>query len=265
LTPFGLLQNPYHRCTESYADRQGGILCAHDQYLSFGWRYPVGRNPLQEVSMGLGLIEQDKILVTREDLASYHPYSRHHSAHLFSYEIGTRQGFLSCLYYLSQQDELVCQVQLDGFRAFVFWTIGTPQIQIEPLEHGWIYQGDQVIPLHSLQASVGLGAVVQNLPPGLVGREVEASFFEMAMARHSPPDVSPDASGRRRRKLARLMQEDMDFQRKCPTLIGDFPPHWQRGMIYDFETTRMCLFPPAGIFTDVWPTWMLSWPKEPWI
>src|SRR5207302_11431933 len=29
----------------------------------------------------------------------------------------------------------------------------------------------------------------------------------------------------------------------------------------DFETTRLLVQPPGGIFSDVWPSWMAAWPR----
>ena len=46
-----------------------------------------------------------------------------------------------------------------------------------------------------------------------------------------------------------------------PASKGDWPASWRRGWVYDTETTRMCVYPPGGIFTDVWPAWMIQWPR----
>ncbi|MDP8922986.1 MAG: hypothetical protein M3O34_08945 [Chloroflexota bacterium] len=44
-------------------------------------------------------------------------------------------------------------------------------------------------------------------------------------------------------------------------LEGDWPAAWRRGWVYDLETTRMCVFPAGGVFRDVWPSWMVQWPR----
>ena len=46
-----------------------------------------------------------------------------------------------------------------------------------------------------------------------------------------------------------------------PRLDGDWPAAWKNGFVYDLETTRMCTFPAMGVFRDVWPTWMASYPR----
>ena len=51
------------------------------------------------------------------------------------------------------------------------------------------------------------------------------------------------------------------FWRGAARLEGDWPASWRRGWVYDIETTRMCVYPPGGIFTDVWPAWMIQWPR----
>jgi hypothetical protein len=56
-------------------------------------------------------------------------------------------------------------------------------------------------------------------------------------------------------------RRDDDFWNGAARLDGDWPPTWRRGWVYDLETTRMCIFPAGGIFTDVWPAWMIQWPR----
>jgi hypothetical protein len=64
-----------------------------------------------------------------------------------------------------------------------------------------------------------------------------------------------------RERQAELLAEDDAFWDRCPQLSGDWPDSFRRGFVYDFETTRMCLQPPGGIFKDVWPAWMVNWPR----
>ena len=61
--------------------------------------------------------------------------------------------------------------------------------------------------------------------------------------------------------IARARTADDQFWSKAARLVGDWPHHWRRGWVYDLETTRMCIFPPGGVFTDVWPAWMIQWPR----
>jgi len=61
--------------------------------------------------------------------------------------------------------------------------------------------------------------------------------------------------------IQRPRQEDDAFWRGATRLEGDWPASWRRGWVYDTETTRMCVYPADGIFTDVWPAWMIQWPR----
>ena len=40
---------------------------------------------------------------------------------------------------------------------------------------------------------------------------------------------------------------DEAFWQQAPQLSGDWPEHWRRGLVYDLETLRMTIRPPAGI------------------
>lgn len=64
-----------------------------------------------------------------------------------------------------------------------------------------------------------------------------------------------------RRAVERARQDDTAFWAGAARLAGDWPASWRRGWVYDVETTRMCVFPPGGIFHDVWPAWMIQWPR----
>ena len=41
--------------------------------------------------------------------------------------------------------------------------------------------------------------------------------------------------------------DDEAFWQQAPQLLGDWPDHWRRGLVYDLETLRMTVRPPAGI------------------
>jgi hypothetical protein len=61
--------------------------------------------------------------------------------------------------------------------------------------------------------------------------------------------------------IRRARTEDDAFWDGATRLEGDWPASWRRGWVYDTETTRMCVYPAGGIFTDVWPAWMVQWPR----
>ncbi|MBI3287815.1 MAG: hypothetical protein HYZ68_07185 [Chloroflexi bacterium] len=61
--------------------------------------------------------------------------------------------------------------------------------------------------------------------------------------------------------LERLLSEDDVFWMRAPRLEGDWPPSWQRGWVYDLETTWLMVRPAAGVFRGPWPTWFLFRPR----
>ena len=61
--------------------------------------------------------------------------------------------------------------------------------------------------------------------------------------------------------MADARERDNAFWRGAARLDGDWPDAWRRGWVYDVETTRMCILPAGGVFADVWPTWMIQWPR----
>ncbi|HEX2916119.1 MAG TPA: trehalase family glycosidase [Chloroflexia bacterium] len=61
--------------------------------------------------------------------------------------------------------------------------------------------------------------------------------------------------------LARGQQEDTAFWQRAPKLRGDWPEHVRRGMVYDIETLRMMVRPPAGIYKHRWDAMQLQVPR----
>ena len=57
------------------------------------------------------------------------------------------------------------------------------------------------------------------------------------------------------------LAEDGTFWSSCPTLVGDWPLAWKRGWVYDFETLRMNVRPPTGIFTHPWDAMQVHSPR----
>jgi len=61
--------------------------------------------------------------------------------------------------------------------------------------------------------------------------------------------------------LSQKMQEDDLFYRNTPLLSGDWPESWKHGWIYDFETLRMNVREPAGIFKHRWDGMQIYTPR----
>ncbi|MGQ9525234.1 MAG: MGH1-like glycoside hydrolase domain-containing protein [Armatimonadota bacterium] len=93
----------------------------------------------------------------------------------------------------------------------------------------------------------------------------EADDVWFAVARGTS---ASDAASLARSAIARLpaalnalLEEDARFWSQAPRLSGDWPESWKHSWVYDIETTRMMVNPPAGVFTARWPTWMASHPR----
>jgi hypothetical protein len=74
-----------------------------------------------------------------------------------------------------------------------------------------------------------------------------------------------EESKRSARDARRLLQEqlrlDAEFWSRCPRLAGDWPDHWQRGWVYDYETLRMNVRRPLGIFKHPWDAMQIHSPR----
>ncbi|MFZ5518311.1 MAG: MGH1-like glycoside hydrolase domain-containing protein [Candidatus Zhuqueibacterota bacterium] len=57
------------------------------------------------------------------------------------------------------------------------------------------------------------------------------------------------------------VSDDAAFWDICPQLSGDWPGHWQRGWVYDWETLRMNVRRPTGIFTTEWDAMQIQKPR----
>lgn len=61
--------------------------------------------------------------------------------------------------------------------------------------------------------------------------------------------------------LGEQLAEDQEFWASCPVLTGDWPDAWRRGWVYDFETLRMTVRRPLGIFTHPWDGMQVHSPR----
>jgi hypothetical protein len=61
--------------------------------------------------------------------------------------------------------------------------------------------------------------------------------------------------------LKTQLAEDQAFWSSCPVLEGDWPEAWKRGWVYDFETLRMNVRPPLGIFKHPWDAMQVHSPR----
>lgn len=56
--------------------------------------------------------------------------------------------------------------------------------------------------------------------------------------------------------------EDAAFWNAAPRLTGDWPEHWTRGWVYDFETLRMMVRRPIGLYKHHWDAMQIQAPRN---
>ncbi len=62
-------------------------------------------------------------------------------------------------------------------------------------------------------------------------------------------------------KLKMQLQEDEHFWSECPQLTEDWPENWKHGWVYDWETLRMNIRQPIGIFKHPWDAMQVNSPR----
>ncbi len=61
--------------------------------------------------------------------------------------------------------------------------------------------------------------------------------------------------------LTAQLADDQAFWSSCPVLEGAWPDSWKRGWVYDFETLRMNVRGPLGIFKHHWDAMQVHSPR----
>ena len=128
----------------------------------------------------------------------------------------------------------------------------------------WVRTGAQEAMLGGFVTSLGdreghaaLHAVV-DLPTGIGGAEwILARGRTLTDARAHLDRARGSAVS----DLARILRSDDEFWSGAPRLLGDWPPHWRRGLVYDLETIRMMVRPPIGIYRHAWDGMQLQSPR----
>lgn len=82
------------------------------------------------------------------------------------------------------------------------------------------------------------------------GKNQEWTLAEFKVARAEAMD-----------KLGIQLTEDDRFWSDCPKLAGDWPDFWKHGWVYDWETLRMNVRPPIGIFKHPWDGMQVHSPR----
>lgn len=70
------------------------------------------------------------------------------------------------------------------------------------------------------------------------------------------------ALGQAAREITWKRAEDAAFWRFAPQLEGDWPKPWKHGFVYDFETLRMMVRRPAGVYKHPWDAMQIQAPRN---
>lgn len=62
--------------------------------------------------------------------------------------------------------------------------------------------------------------------------------------------------------LQEKLSDDRKFYAGAPVLTGDWPRSWKNGMVYHFETIRMNIHPPIGIYQHHWDGMQIATPRS---
>jgi hypothetical protein len=87
----------------------------------------------------------------------------------------------------------------------------------------------------------------------LLSRAVDEHFAQRKINSSAPRVESVRAE-----KIA----EDDRFWSRAPQLQGDFPDHWKHSWVYDFETLRMMVRRPIGLYKHHWDPMQIHAPRN---
>lgn len=289
-TPYGYLRNPYHRASAGWSSLEGGNLRTSDHHLGMEWAYAWHRGTTLRAGISLATGSGESRCLTRADYSAIGYASRYHSANVLGFDWTLDGVVVAARYFLV--DESLC--------AHLEATNTSPlprRFRLEVIGRVWVHEGVATVqtngstaifratddsggpPVHALAVSgSGLTPVRQlddeAVPEAEVwvgsGMDVELApgtraQLTAALGRAESEDRALEAARSAlplaATRLRELLAEDDAFYQRCPVLAGDWPHGWREGLVYDFETTRMCAMPAGGIFGDVWPSWMSGWPR----
>lgn len=292
-TPYGYLANPA-AAAASWESPRGGTLRSADDMIGFGWHYPWDRGPRAIAELVIRLRAGEQLYTSRDEWSRLGLHSSYHSSLLFRYDWMCNEvaGSLSLFLDPTSADRLFGLVELHNQAPFErsltleLWlrAAATHEPVVNGLTRGWemLLGGEE--PPHRfelVEATPPIQALITDRQPdtslpmpagellgraGGLGWEVTLAadarghlsvMLERGADRRDPTRLSDQVDAARAEALA----GDSAFYATAPLLAGDWPASWRRGWIYDLETTRLCVRPPGGIFTDYWPAWMVHFPR----
>lgn len=95
------------------------------------------------------------------------------------------------------------------------------------------------------------------------GSKAQCPFYlsRAVNERHVTEEVRA-ARARAASALEEKRAEDDRFWSRAPQLEGDFPAHWKNSWVYDFETLRMMVRRPLGVYKHPWDAMQIQAPRN---
>ena len=127
----------------------------------------------------------------------------------------------------------------------------------------WIRRGD----LSNLPGAsvVGPGPMraVQSYTVAAPAGETASVLLLLSRGVNEARAVEEFKEGRRtfRASVMKQLAADEAFWAQAPVLEGDWPAAWKHGWVYDFETLRMNVRPPIGIYRHPWDAMQIHAPR----
>lgn len=144
------------------------------------------------------------------------------------------------------RDLLILQAFEDG-DAFALRALG-----------GWVDFGRVQWPLTQLADHGELAALTIDLT---VVPTAERCWVLLGRGRTADAAISQVLEAAAEQAFVTRQAADEEFWQQAPRLIGDWPEHWRRGVVYDLETLRMMIKQPVGRYQYPWDAMQIQAPR----
>ena len=293
-TPFGYLDNPFH----TWNLHRSGVLRSLPG-IGIGLYYPAGpggyfdfrKNGIYEAHLRIGFRIGGRLFQAPQDFRSGQLFSPYHSKNLLVYEF-TAEG-VRVLVTLVQVKEaaLAAQIRLERGGSDTVEVIAAHEYRLGGAAWwgrdglaGQYEQNSDLVWIRSFAAGP-VFALAANQPSKLHSLDPGAFTYHpkpLAAVLHyelrPPADMTvvlargihvAAAAEEARASLGQAAVqigvkrgEDAAFWRRAPRLEGDWPDHWKRGWVYDFETLRMMVRRPTGVYKHPWDAMQIQAPRN---
>lgn len=293
-TPFGYLDNPFH----AWNSHRSGILRSLPG-IGFARYFPAGpggyfdfkKNEVYEAHLGLGFRIGDRLFQAPEDFHPGQLFSPYHSKNLMVYEFTVQGVRVEVTFVQAKEDALAAQIELDGEGAGPVEVIAWHQFRLGGAEWwgrdglaGQYDQKNDLVWIRSFAAGPVFAlaadrpsthhafepAGVSYYPKPLTGSLHYVlrppSGMTVVLARGSDAAAATEEAraslGNAATQIAMKRGEDTAFWRRAPRLEGDWPDQWKHGWVYDFETLRMMVRRPVGVYKHPWDAMQIQAPRN---